>query len=275
MTMGTTNPAYVLGHSDRELARLRVQARLLEPSTRRFLHEAGVVAGMRVLDIGSGAGDVAFLAAEIVGPSGAVIGTDKAADAVAAATRSAQQKRLPNVSFREGDPGDLSFERPFDAVIGRYVLLYQADPAVMVRKLVRHLRPGGVILFQEPDWLFVRSDPPAPTYDRCCQWITEAFRRAGIDSNMLRRLYSTFVRAGLTEPTMRLQTLVGGPAASADFLQAVADLVGTLLPAIERHGVATTAEVGLETLAERLQQEVASGGSLIVGRSEICAWARV
>ena len=77
-----TNPAYVLGHSDREISRLRVQARMLEPATRQFLREAGIEAGMRVLDIGSGAGDVAFLAAELVGASGEVIGCDLAAASI-------------------------------------------------------------------------------------------------------------------------------------------------------------------------------------------------
>jgi tRNA A58 N-methylase Trm61 len=102
--MGMTNPAYVLGHSDRELSRLRLQARLLEPATRQIFREAGIDAGMRVLDIGSGAGDVAFLTAEFVGASGEVIGTDVAAAAVAAAARSAEERGLARVSFRQGDP---------------------------------------------------------------------------------------------------------------------------------------------------------------------------
>jgi ubiquinone/menaquinone biosynthesis C-methylase UbiE len=55
---------------------------------------------MRLLDVGSGAGDVAFLVADLVGPSGAVIGTDRAASAVKAATQSARHKGLPNVSLR-------------------------------------------------------------------------------------------------------------------------------------------------------------------------------
>jgi cyclopropane fatty-acyl-phospholipid synthase-like methyltransferase len=61
------NPAYPLGHSEHELERLNTQARYVEPVTRRFFREAGVKAGMRVLDVGSGAGDVAFLAADLVG----------------------------------------------------------------------------------------------------------------------------------------------------------------------------------------------------------------
>jgi tRNA A58 N-methylase Trm61 len=65
-----TASAYVLGHSERELERLRLQAQLIDPITRQFLIEAGIAPGMRVLDVGCGAGDVTFLAADLVGPPG-------------------------------------------------------------------------------------------------------------------------------------------------------------------------------------------------------------
>jgi ubiquinone/menaquinone biosynthesis C-methylase UbiE len=269
-----TDSAYVLGHADRELSRLTMQARLVEAATRQFFQEAGIEAGMRVLDIGSGAGDVAFLAAEFVGSSGAVIGTDKAAAAVGAATRRAKEKGVINVDFREGDASDLKFDGYFDAVVGRYVLLFQADPAALLRGLARQVRPGGLLVFHEPDWIGARSIPPAPTYDRCCEWIKAAFDRAGTDTNMAGRLFTTFVRAGLAAPSMRMQTFIGGPAASADFLKAVAELTGTLVPTMERLGIASKSEVGLETLGERLVQEARLNGSVIVGRSEIGAWVR-
>ncbi len=269
------NPTYVLGHSDRELSRLGAQARLLEPVTRRFLLDAGIRAGMRVLDIGSGAGDVAFLAAELVGRSGDVIGTDTAAAAVTAAMRSARERGLSNVSFQEGDAAEMQFDRLFDAVIGRYVLLFQADRVAMLRKLVGHVRTGGLVVFHEPDWLAARSNPPAPTYDRCCGWINETFRRSGTDSNMAAELYTIFVRAGLTAPSMRMQTFIGGGAGCANFLLAVADLVGSLVPTMERLGVATAAEVEIATLSERLRHEVTTNASVIIGRSEIATWSLV
>jgi 2-polyprenyl-3-methyl-5-hydroxy-6-metoxy-1,4-benzoquinol methylase len=268
-------PAYVLGHSDRELARLTAQARLLERVTRQFLLDAGIRAGMRVLDIGSGAGDVAFLAAELVGRSGEVIGTDTATEAVTAAMCSARERGLSHVSFREGDPAKMQFERSFDAVIGRYVLLFQADPVAMVRKLAGHVRAGGMVVFHEPDWFAARSYPPAPTYDRCCGWIHETFRRSGTDSNMAAELYTIFVHAGLTAPAMRMQTFIGGGAACANFLQAVADLIGSLVPTMERLGVATAAEVEIATLTERLVREVTTNASVIIGRSEIATWSVV
>jgi ubiquinone/menaquinone biosynthesis C-methylase UbiE len=73
---------YVLGHSVDELNRLAVQGRLIEPITRAFFQGAGVAPGMRVLDVGCGAGDVSLLVAKLVGRTGAVVGVDRSSDAV-------------------------------------------------------------------------------------------------------------------------------------------------------------------------------------------------
>ena len=80
--MSAPNREYALGRSPREYARLAMQAELLRPMTRRAFDDAGVTTGMRVLDLGSGAGDVCMLLAEMVGPTGAVIGLDVDGDAV-------------------------------------------------------------------------------------------------------------------------------------------------------------------------------------------------
>ena len=69
----TERPDYVLGHSEDELKRLIDQARFFGDLTAQVLHLAGLGPGMRVLDVGCGAGDVSFLAASIVGPQGVVI----------------------------------------------------------------------------------------------------------------------------------------------------------------------------------------------------------
>ena len=74
---------------------------------------------------------------------------------------------------------------------------------------------------------------------------------------------------------MRMQTFIGGGAACANFLQAVADLIGSLVPTMERLGVATAAEVEIATLTERLCHEVTINASVIIGRSEIATWSVV
>ena len=271
----TQEVSYELGHSDRELERLSAQARIVEPITRGFLRDAGIALGMRVLDVGSGAGDVAFLAADLVGGTGEVIGVDRAPAAVAAARSRAAARALSRVSFRKGDPTEMTFERPFDAVVGRYVLMFQPDPAAVLRALARHLRPGGVMVFHEPDWDGVRSFPPSPTYDRCCRWIVDTFRLLGTETRMGVKLHAAFTAAGLPAPSMRLEAIIAGGADDPDRLNVVPGLVGTLLSAMERLGVATTAEIGMETLPDRVRGEVAAGGGVIVGRSEIGAWSHV
>ena len=264
---------YVLGHSARELKRLAVQARLVDPITRRFLCAAGITSGMRVLDVGSGAGDVAFLTADLVGETGEVIGVDRSAAALAIARERASS--FHNVSFREGDPANMSFEKPFDAVVGRYVLMFQRDPATMLRRVAAHVRPGGVVVFHEPDWDSARSFPPVPTYDRCCRWIVETLRLSGADSRMGIKLHSTFVTAGLPTPSLRLESIIGSGDGSSDQVHFKTDLACTLVTEMERLGVATALEVDAETLAERALREVAACNGVVVGRSEIGAWSRV
>jgi 2-polyprenyl-3-methyl-5-hydroxy-6-metoxy-1,4-benzoquinol methylase len=94
-------------------------------------------------------GDVAFLAADLVGNGGDVTGAESAPLAVSAARARAEARSLRNVSFRACDPTETAFERPFDAVVGRYVLMFNAHPAAMIGKLAGHLRPGGVMVFHE------------------------------------------------------------------------------------------------------------------------------
>jgi SAM-dependent methyltransferase len=266
-------PAYVLGHSARELERLGTQARLIDPMTRRFFREAGIRPGMRVLDVGSGAGHTALLAAELVGDAGEVVGVDRAPAALATARGRAEARSLRNVSFVEGDPAAMSFDRPFDAAVGRYVLMFQPDPVSMLRGVAAHVKRGGPIVFHEPDWGGVRSLPTAPVYEQCCRWIVETLLALGNDTRMGMRLYPTFIAAGLPPPTMGLDALVGGGKQGVDAAILIADIVEIMLPAMERAFVATAAEARLESLKERMTREVTDGGSVLVGRSEVGAWS--
>jgi ubiquinone/menaquinone biosynthesis C-methylase UbiE len=166
VTLMVATDGYVLGHTDAELTRLATQARLIDPITRRFLVSAGIGEGMRVLDVGSGAGDVAILLAGLVGPSGEIVGTDPALTAIEAARERIRASSLANVMFRHGDPAAMRFDKPFDAVVGRYVLQFIPDPSGAIARLSNHLRHGGIMFFQELDWDGARSSPSVPTYDR-------------------------------------------------------------------------------------------------------------
>ena len=132
---------YVLGHTEYELERLARQARLVDPITRRFFVAAGIADGMRVLDVGSGAGHTAMLLADIVGPSGEVVGADLSELAIEAAKRRVAAAGVSNIRFQHGDPATMALGQ-FDAVAGRYVLMFIPDPVVALAKLA-HPRPLG------------------------------------------------------------------------------------------------------------------------------------
>jgi SAM-dependent methyltransferase len=228
--------SYILGHSGHELGRLSAQSRLLNPITRRFLLEAGILAGMRVLDVGTGVGDVAFLAEEIVGEAGEVIGVDREQAALDVARGKADSTTRRNISFCAGDPSKMVFEQPFDAIIGRYVLLFQHDSAQMLRQLATQLKPEGLIVFHEPS-LDARSFPPSPTWDQCCQWVVETLRLDGTETNMGIKLYPTFLAAGLPPPEVRVEAILRGGANSDDLVNWIVGLIGTILPSMERLGI--------------------------------------
>lgn len=249
--------SYVLGHSDRELERLRLQARLIDPITRQFLIEAGIALGMRVLDVGSGAGDVAFLAANLVGPTGQVVGVDRSAVGLARARTRAKEQSLANVTFRTSDLSAMAFDQPFDAVIGRYVLCFQPDPVATLRAIAKLVRTGGIILFHEPDRGQMRSVPPVPTYDRACEWVGETYRRTGADVRIGTKLYSMFLAAGLAAPTMRMHAVIGG-ATALDEVHLDADQAVVLAADIERLRIATATELAADTLVERIAAEMAA-----------------
>ena len=274
-TLPPAHKTYMLGHSDPELRRLAKQATLINPITRRFLLEAGLAPGMRVLDVGTGVGDVALLAAEIVGPDGEVVGVDRSVAALTVARSRAERQAARHVSFREGDAALLAFDREFDAVIGRYVLLFQQSPGDVLRKLTRHVRPEGLIVFHEADWEGTRSSPPVPSYDRCARWIYDTVRLYGHEPHMGVRLHAAFEAAGLPAPTMQLAAVIGAGADSSEVVELLAELALTMLPEMERLGVVSAGEVAAETLVERIHRDVIAEDSVVVGRSEVGAWTRV
>ena len=129
MTVSLSNvpeAEYILGHSEREIRRLIHQAAILRPITERLMRGAGIRPGMRVLDLGCGAGDVSFLAAELVGASGSVVGIDRSPEAIAVARTRALAAGLRNVRFEEAAVGTFSAIEPFDMVVEFERRLYEA-----------------------------------------------------------------------------------------------------------------------------------------------------
>lgn len=142
-----------MGHARPEPACLMQQV-LLRRSDRNILLKAGLTTGMRVLDVGCGVGNISFIAAKFVGLEGAVIGVDKAQEAIAFARQRAHSAELSNVQFIVADLADFRFDsEPVDAL----VVMYVPDPATVLYRLLAFVKPGGIIAFHE---LVLRPSPP-------------------------------------------------------------------------------------------------------------------
>lgn len=263
----------VFAASVRDVDHPRASVRAIEPLTRSFLQGAGITSGMTVLDVFSGAGDVAFLIADIVGEDGFVLGFDPSPHTVEYARQSAAFRGFTNVEFVAAEVEHLPFDSEFDAVVGRSVLMYRRDPADDVRKLARCLRPGGIFAFQELDCLAAKTVPPSPMVDQIYKWLLDTFERAGIETEMGPKLYTVFESAGLASPQMRVDGFIGGAQSISPEL--IADVARILMPHIEGLGIASSRLVELDTLEERMRAELARTGGVLSTPLLIGAWSRV
>lgn len=276
--MGTPNDDYVLGHSSRELERLDVQGLLYRDVTRTALVEAGVHEGMRVLDLGSGSGDVAFLAGDIVGPSGLVVGLERDPGTVEAARHRAEARGAANVTFRIQELDAPVEGAPYDAVVGRFVLMHQPDPSATLSTVLRNVRPGAPVAFVESAMVTLRggghSAPYSPLYDAIVKWKCAVVEGAGADLSAGLRLRRTFRDAGLPDPVARLHARVeGGP--ESPLYAYMAESVRSMLPQARRLGLDGFDEASVDTLAHRLRAEVAATQGTLVAWPVVTAWSRV
>ena len=271
--MGDSDADYLLGNTDREHERLIRQATCLAPHTERFLREAGIGQGQRVLDVGSGVGDVAMLAATLVGPSGQVVAVERDARSAARARQRAAEAGLYQIRLIESDVADLSSDQRFDAVVGRYILQFLHDPVGVLRLLTGLLRPGGVVAFQEPCWVpFLQLRRDLPLWSAAVALIYEIGARCGVHMDMGLGLYRAYQQAGLPAPRMHMDVpLEGGRV----FAELATDALHASLPAAKRLAISLDGIGDLETLADRLHREIASSDSVVPWIPLVGAWSRI
>jgi ubiquinone/menaquinone biosynthesis C-methylase UbiE len=270
--MAETKREYALGRSDREYARLALQADLLKPLTRRVFEDAGIAPGMRVLDLGSGAGDVCLLLSEMVGPEGAVIGLDVDAGTVAHARQRVLEMGVRNIEFEQADLAQYVPAAPVDAVVGRLVLCYLPEPAAVLAAVAKHLRPHGILAFQEP-WMMpmTATDLLVQRIARC---MVETLRLSGAQVDIGARLHHVFRAAGLPQPTMRFEAVMDGRE-DTPITKYITETLTSILPKAVEYGVAALGDFDLDGLEEGLRAERKAIGYAMMTLPLVAAWCRM
>jgi len=272
VTRMNSNGDYALGYTNSEHERLIRQATRIAPYTERLFREAGIGSGQRVLDLGSGVGDVSMLLARIVGPSGEVVGIERDAYSIARANARVAEAGLVNISFTQADVNQIVADQPFDATVGRFILMFLPDPASVLRSLSQLVRPGGIIAFQEPTWVpLLAFGARFPLRSKLLQVIHETFLRSGVNPEMGIDLYRMFQEVGLPAPAMHIEMPLGS---DANFTSLICDLLSSVRPLIEQHNVSLEALGNLDTLSHRIQAEVAAANTVVSFVPMVGVWTR-
>jgi SAM-dependent methyltransferase len=265
---------YVLGHQDVEVQRLLLQGRLYDDYTEHALRLAGLRPGMRVLDVGCGPGDVSFVAARLVGPTGSVLGVDAAPEMIALARSRAAEQGLSSVHFRQAAIDSLDLDEPVDAVVGRLILMHLPDPSAALRQLSTWLRPDGVLAFGENDITATRSIPELPLFGRVTEGISRAFEAMGLSARFGTKLHIVFADAGLGTPQLTLGTPIG-TAADREILAYAAEVWRLVSPIAERQGFAIDELSDIDSFASLFHEEALAADAVIMMPPLITAWVQV
>jgi 2-polyprenyl-3-methyl-5-hydroxy-6-metoxy-1,4-benzoquinol methylase len=250
---------YVLGDTDAEHLRLVRQARLLAPFAERLFRDAGIVAGMRVLDIGCGMGDVSMLVAQLVGPSGSVVGVDRESSVLEKARQRAKLAGHENVSFIQSDVAALTPRERFDASVGRFILMFLPDPVSVLKALGALLRPGGIVAFQEASWANqLAQTAHLPLRMALSTLVRDTLAKGGARTDNELFLYRDFQAAGLPPPRLHNELLLADDPQTRRWLY---DLFCTLWPKAAEYGLQPEAVGELDTLPQRLDDELRAANS--------------
>ncbi len=267
--------AYALGYSELEHQRLMRQDERWRSSTELLFREAGVAEGQRVLDLGSGIGDVAMTVARIVGRYGEVVGVELDGPSAMRARERTAAAGFTNITILESDILEVNYKQPFDAVVGRFVLQFLPDPTRALQHVLGLLRSGGSVAFQEVAWSpALAANAHLPLWSACGRVTRESIRRTGANTDSGLALHKIFVEAGLPRPTIRAEMKLG---TSRELVLWAHDLLMSIRARAHPDAADPALEVlgDLATLGDRLMAEVRDTRCAVASITAVGAWAQL
>ncbi len=246
---------------------------LLYPSPKQLLTQAGINTGVKMLDVGRGAGDVVLLLAELVGPTCSLVGEEVNAAILETARARLHAAGLVKVSFVTGDICGVALDDDCDAVVERNVLLdlclrsgsrTTPMPGTSASGRSHHLQDLDVSLGE----LVTQRDAIPPLAWQVCNWVYSGSRQVGVELQIGCKFPGLFLEEGLPYPTIALD---GSVAAGHDWSGSVylVDLLMILLPKLYDYGVLKEA-VDAERYDEQMRAELLQQRSFV----PLAFWAR-
>lgn len=223
---------YIHGATPEEQERLSKLNEILNES---YLRKMGLRKGQSILDVGSGLGNLTRMMARQVAPDGRVLGIERDAQQLAAASRLTSDELLQKqLEFRRGDalhlPLDKEERGTFDLAHARFVLEHIPQPERVISQMLRALRPGGRIILSDDDHLTFRPTPEPAGFPAIWQAYLRSYDRLGNDPFIGRRLVTLLHEAGVQEIENSI-VFFGGCAHQAVFPLVADNLIGVLLGA--------------------------------------------
>jgi ubiquinone/menaquinone biosynthesis C-methylase UbiE len=207
-TANSSRKNYMLATGDEAANRLQLLNQIFGSSTRELLNLAGLALGMRVAEIGCGAGLVALSMAEAVGKDGSVAAVDMSAEQLRVAEANAAAAGLKNLSFHAANACDTGLPRAsFDLVYSRFLMCHLTEPVKALAEMRALLKPGGILVCEDHDDGGIFSEPPTRAYKRLVE-ISEAVNRArGLDSYVGLKLPRLVREAGFATPELLVKQI--------------------------------------------------------------------
>jgi SAM-dependent methyltransferase len=200
-----------------------------------------------------------------------VLGLEQAERLLEIAERRAAAADADNVRFVRGDARTFRASEPFDAIVARLLLFHLPDRLEVLRRQLEALRPGGTMVLVEFDIGAMRAEPPAPLVEAVREWIEAAFRSAGADPRIGAQAGQLLRRAGFEQvSTFGIQPYFAPDDPVGPLL--AAGVARSLAGQIVAQGIADEAELGLDTLQERIAEQVRARDAVVLPPTVVGAW---
>ncbi|MEP2101732.1 MAG: class I SAM-dependent methyltransferase [Parasphingorhabdus sp.] len=229
---------------------------MINPSnapTSRFLRDAGMEPGMRVLDIGCANGILTRELAQLLGKNGHVHGVDSNEDRLADARSQPAEPEQASITYENVDlSGSLPDWEPFDAIVGRRILMYLPDAAETVRRLTALLKTDGLMIFQEHSATGMPfAAGPIPQHRQAHDWLWRMIAAEDGTITMGLEFPKLLEKAALDIAHYRAEVIMLGSASD----QGIEDVANYMVDRVIEAGVADRETIQPDSLTERLVAE--------------------